>query len=266
MKKIIYLILALIFVFSLQSSPLAWAQNETEAITEPPSAQVVPPTNPTGNLFQNRPKVSGPQRSSTSNAVCVKVGDAPEEDRAAACSQPAITGGAQPAPTVEAGQLVSEIKNQFGVDMQGAWNEQALRWTFNTFYKLKQTNPKFMDFINGQPVVLIGDISNSNALRNIVEIGQNTSDEGQFIGYLVHEFGHIIYHTKEGSGSFRIEGDSLYANPGPVTTYGQRHITENYPEMISYCLTKRPVKPLISEPRWLESYKPLAEKIVGPCL
>ncbi|MBI2007397.1 MAG: serine hydrolase [Candidatus Blackburnbacteria bacterium] len=213
------------------------------------------------------------QTASTGSGIgsrsCVKVGE-PADPMPEICNTPVFggssAGGAQPAPTVEAGQLVSEIKSQFGVDMQGAWNEQTLRLVYESFYKWRQTNPKFMDFINGQPVILIPDVAGTNAYENIVKIGQNTIDEGQFIGYLVHEFGHIIYHTKEGSGSFRIEGDNLLSSVGPVTPYGEGDITENYPEMISYCLTRRPVKPLISEQRWLESYKPLAEKIVGPCL
>lgn len=109
MRKITFLLLTLIFVFSLHSFSIVWAQSETEPVTEPP-AQAVPPTNPTGNLFQNRPKVSGPQRSSTSNMVCIKVGEAPEEDKAAACVQPA---------QIDTGFIGPVVPQYCGEDLQG---------------------------------------------------------------------------------------------------------------------------------------------------
>lgn len=256
MKHYILFLLIIASVFIFFSTRFVVQAQENDL---PASAAAFP-------IIDLKPKVSGPQRLSTSNLVCVKVGDAREEDKSAICNQPAITGAIQPPPTVEAGKLVSEIKSQFGVDMQGAWNEQSLRWIYEGFYKWQQTNPKFMSFISGQPVILIPDVKNSNAYGNTVKIGQNVVDGNQFLGYLIHEFGHIIYHTKEGGGSFRIEGDNLLSSVGPVTPYGEGDVTENYPEMISYCLTRRPVKPLVSEQRWLEKYKPLAEKIIGPCL
>ena len=218
--------------------------------------------------------LTGSQISVTSR-VCVKVG-APSEAKPAACSIPTSTttspgggsssGPAQPAPTVAAGELTQAIKNEFGVDMQGAWSEQALRWIYEAFYRWKQTNPKFMNFLNGQPIILIPNASGANAYGNTVKVGQTYSEGDKFLGTLTHEFGHIIYWTKPLGENFRIEAENLYTAPGPVTTYGDGDNTENYPEIISYCLTRRSVGTLISQQRWEERYKPLAEKIVGPCI
>ena len=213
----------------------------------------------------------GAARMVKSNNLCVKVGDAPEP-KPDACTEAVATGGSLPfspvgpAPTVEAGQLVQTIRDQFGVDMQGAWNEQALRWVYEAFWKWQTTNPKFMALINGQPVILIANAAGANAFGNTVKVGQTYAEGDKFLGTLVHEFGHVIYHTKPLTSNFRIEADDAYSRPGPVTSYGDGDITENYPEILSYCLTKRPVGGLISEQRWESRYRPIAENIVGPCI
>lgn len=217
--------------------------------------------------------LTGNQVSVTSR-VCVKVGT-PAEAKPAICNTPSsistsaaggTVGLAQPAPTVEAGQLVQTIKSEFGVDMQGAWSEQALKWIYEAFYRWKQTNPKFMNFINGQPIILIPNASGANAYGNTVKVGQTYTEGEKFLGTLTHEFGHVIYWTKPLGENFRLEAENLYTAPGPITTYGDGDNTENYPEIISYCLTRRSVGSLMSQQRWEQYYKPIAEKIVGPCI
>ncbi len=205
--------------------------------------------------------------SSQSNKVCVKVGN-PTEPAPIGCSFSSSALTPTGAPSVEAEKLAETINKEFRVSMQGPWSEQGLKWVYEAFYKWKQTNPKFIDLVRGQPVIWIPDPAGSNAYENIAKASDRFSDGEKFLGTLVHEMSHVIYHLKDPKENLKLEQAKIFSNQGAVTSYGKTGPadTENYPEMISYCLTKRPVGALTSVSLWENSYKPLVEQIVGPCL
>lgn len=219
-------------------------------------------TTTTGNL-------SG---SVKSNRLCVKVGN-PTDPKPATCSTtpgtsvgggiitPPVTG---PAPTVEAGKLVDAIKEQFGVTMQGAWDEKHLRWTYEKFYELSQTT-KFVDYIRGQPVELIGGIPNQESGHvQMSQTGDYANDKDYYLGTLIHEFGHVIYH-KPLPENLAGEVNNVYEKVKCLSTYSrcQYDRTENYPEVIAYCLNPKAVG-AINQERW-PSYRDLAVRILGFC-
>jgi hypothetical protein len=215
-----------------------------------------------------------PKTTSTSR-FCTKVGNAtgpspceqqppqpqPNSDQPGTPQQPGTQS--DQTPSIDAGNLKQAILDQFGVTMQGAWGEQALRWVYEKFYQLKQTNPKFIDLIRGQSVVLIADAGGANAFGNVAKVGQGYAEGAKFLGTFIHEMSHVIYWTKPLDANLRVSADGLYGSVGGVTSYGAGDITENYPELISYCLTKRPVGSLTSQERWDKYYRPLAEQITG---
>lgn len=228
-------------------------------------------------------KVGLGTQSKKSNMACVKVGNPTDPDP---CTIAAAGGGTRApvctvgpngeeicetvrsAPSVETAALSETISNEFGVNMQGGWSERGLRRVYEAFYQWQQTNPKFIQLIKGQTVVWIPNPDEANAFGNVAKVGDSYDDGQKFLGTLVHEMSHVTYHTKPIELNFRYEADGLFRNPGVVTSYGASNSdgSENYPEMLSYCLTGRPVGDLISQERWVQYYKPLAEKITGgPC-
>lgn len=216
-----------------------------------------------------RPAIASSQGTKSSNRLCVKVGN-PTTEKPAACTAPVIstTTGQQSeeAPYVDPAGLKQAIVNELQVDMQGNWNEQALRWFYEKMYRVKQTNPKFAELIIGEKIVLCDCYPNQ--LAGYVQMSQGYSDGEKFMGTLIHELGHVIYHNRSAGMSLVTDHAGLFQGAaGPATTYGQGDITENYPDMLSYCLTKRSVGSLLSQERWEIYYKPLAERITGgPCL
>lgn len=207
-----------------------------------------------------------------SNRLCVKVGN-PTDPKPATCSTtpgtsvggglitPPVTG---PAPTVEAGKLVDAIKEQFGVTMQGAWDEKHLRWTYEKFYELSQTT-KFIDYIRGQPVELINGVPNQESGHvQMSQTGYYADDKDYYLGTLIHEFGHVIYH-KPLPANLAGEVNNVYEKVKCLSTYSrcQYDRSENYPEVIAYCLNPKAVG-AINQERW-PSYRDLAVRILGFC-
>lgn len=100
------LLITLIMTVNLTFVSAVFAQEPTEEVGEIiPEAEVVtenptnpnleqqPPTTNFQNFSQSISRVSGPQKASTSNTACVKVGDAKEEDKAAACQSSQTDSG-----------------------------------------------------------------------------------------------------------------------------------------------------------------------------
>ncbi len=213
------------------------------------------------------PSFASSQGTKASNRLCVKVGT-PTTEKPAACTAP-ITSTATglqsaDAPYIDPSGLKKAIVDEIQVDMQGEWTEQALRWFYEKMYQIKRTNPKFTELIIGEKIVLCE--CEPNQLAGHVRMSQGYSDGEKFMGTLIHELGHVIYHNRKYDGNLTTEHATAFAS-GALTDYKSGDITEQYPEMITYCLTKRPVGALLSEEKWQNLYKPIAEKITGgPCL
>jgi hypothetical protein len=176
--------------------------------------------------------------------------------------------------------------------MQGDWASypKHMRWVFEKFWELKQTNPNFMKMINDRPIELCNTCSDPNQLSGYVKMMTTGSYTNQkaFITTLLHELGHDIYHNQRKTGALSDRYDSIYRTNGrkAFTSYANIHtdedsagnviderLTENYAEMIAFCLTADAVAHHSKvSPQWINLeiwsmiYKTLTEEITGgPC-
>lgn len=198
-----------------------------------------------------------------SNKVCTKVGNPTTPSPCAGSPGGGVIPGT-PAPPVEPGQHRLKIKELFNVDMQGAWDETHLKWVYEKFYELQSTN--FIKLVSGEPVTLCNCVPNQ--MTGTVQMSQSgiyASDRELFLGTLIHELGHAIYHHKPAGSTLINEHNNLYATQGTVSSYSRAGFdkTENYPEMLAYCLNGRAVGS-INASKW-PPYKELATKIMGSC-
>jgi len=215
----------------------------------------------------------GTQTSVTARS-CVKVGT-PTEPKPAICNilTTAPAGGGtgstpiagQPAPAVEGSQLSATIKEQFGIEMRGGWDQQHLQWIYEKFYDLKQQT-RFTELVRGEPVTLIAGIPNQETgFVEMSQTGAYATDKDYFIGTLIHELGHSIYHNKSMAGNLTGEVNNLFDRIRCVSTYSrcQGDKTENYPEVIAFCLNNKAVGSMHPE-KWAQ-YREIAVRIMGFC-
>jgi hypothetical protein len=210
------------------------------------------------------PVASGPSGIARSNKVCTKVGNPTTPNPCASSPGGGIVPGT-PAPPVEPGQHKLKIKELFNVDMQGAWDETHLKWVYEKFYELGQST-NFVKLVGGEPVTLCNCVPNQ--MTGTVQMSQSgiyATDRDLFLGTLIHELGHAIYHHKPAGTTFIMEHNNLYASNGTISSYSRAGFdkTENYPEMLAYCLNGRAVG-TINKEKW-PPYKDIATKIMGSC-
>lgn len=243
---------------------------------------VCDPNAPVPTPTDNRPSGLSSQGTKASNRLCVKVGT-PTTEKPAACTAPVspVTPGVAPgaAPPVASGEFVQTIRSQFGVNMEGGWGETHLQWIYEKFYELQQTNPKFIELLSRETIGLTDSNEGPNQLATYVRMPQDGywANNNNFMPVLIHELGHTIYHNKRDAGALSSKHNDIYNSNGKpalttyVSGYGEpTRMTENYAEVIAYCLTGDGVynhmkggAGSINLEYWATYYKTLAEEITG---
>lgn len=196
-----------------------------------------------------------------------------------ACQADGRCGTALPPPPVADGGLIRAIQDEFGVTMQGTWSPypQHLRWIYEKFWELKQTNPTFMQMLRGRPIWWATCCPNQ--LSGYVQMPTTGSYayRDAFITTLLHELGHDIYFNRRDAGALTARYDAHFdANGRQVfTSYANYYAadfnrrTENYAEVIAYCLTGDAVAYHSRvQPQWIDTtkwqtYEDLAKEITG---
>lgn len=288
-KMRIYL-LTFIFVLLLSFSPLI-VSAQTEEI---PTGET--PTRGLPNQVSSVPQ--GGIKEKASNRLCIKVGT-PTAEKPADCVAPGAvtTVGTAPgethpsraapnvtpieAPFVSSENLAQTIRSEFGVNIEGAWDETHLRWIYEKFYELARTHSRFMELLSGEKIGIVGinDKEKSpNQLSGYVKMPLvgSWANYAPFMEVLIHELGHSIYHNKKDAGALSSKHDGIYNANGGASFSGYANLyggitqmQENYAEVIAYCLTGSGVVPHAAtkglsydEAAWAP-YRSLGEEITG---
>lgn len=161
------------------------------------------------------------------------------------------------------------LKEKWGLNMVGNWSLNRLQLIITKFSGYSQTRPGFIENIKGERIELIYS-GYSNQLSGYVKIREYSGDDKLFIAALAHELGHVIYNNRPNTKSLKLEHDSLHTSSRKaISTYNVegntafRDRSENYAELIAYCVTDRPIYSVLTE--GIPVYRELGAKIVGGC-
>lgn len=198
-----------------------------------------------------------------SNTVTTKIGD------------PTGTppgGPTSTAPAVSDPELLATIKNEFGLNMTGNWPVKYLKWIYEEYHLLKQTNPNFIRLIQGERVDQC-NCSLPNQEKGYVEmsiVGKYENDRATFIATLSHELGHAIFHNKPSTVTGRFVHGPTFASVGSFSSYASAYTnswtreTENYAEIVAYCLHGKMVGGSTGS-LWENNYRLIASQFLGEC-
>lgn len=191
--------------------------------------------------------------------------------------------GTSAPPISDATKAQEYIKNQWNLSMvaqfqqpRDQWDLKHLTWITNRF---KQYNNNFTSLVNGE-IVDLCDNCTPNQMKTRIEMGQKDvtgaeacgrcgSDEMRFMTVFTHELGHWIAWNKL-SLSQRTRHQATYKQAGGFNPYGQVSESENYAEMISFCLNGKAVSrggdtSQYFLNKWFSFYEPIAKDILGSC-
>ena len=177
-----------------------------------------------------------------SKAACTKVGNAPDDQKPAACA----TGGngiRPEAPPAE-GDLRGAIQEKFGISMNG-YDRQRMQWAWEKLWDVSNTN--FVELVRGS-VIEVTSTSNSHQVgcpgaAVAVYLGP-FNDEYTFKQAFIHELGHVIANcsTKQTANwnaylkAHVAEGGVSYYGGHAESCTGSDSISEDFAEMIAFYL------------------------------
>jgi hypothetical protein len=138
-------------------------------------------------------------------------------------------------PTSTPNNLSQALIDQFGLNMS-EFSERQQKWAWDKLSSVSNTN--FVKLIHGRErLITVAKVDAGSHQESCKKIYvRDNNDEQTFNVVLFHELGHIIYHCNDEALARTREHTSVRAQEGSVTAYGQRDVTEDYPEMIAYYL------------------------------